>query len=348
MADRFHQIILFNDANFEGEHKHVFRSVAYLDDFNDRASSFAVLAGSWQLLRDHEFRAAEGSIFAPRIRGYHWVEAYDLGDNETSSVRLVDEDRRVVPHLILFADQGFGGAHKHVFDALDATANWTHAGSLVIFAGSWDFDLANGSTVTLNPGVYPLSTQNLSAAIRHVQLKDAGVSGAQISHLVVFDRAHFKGPHRHLFGSLATLGEWNGLVSSFVIERGSWRMFASESFLDTEGQLLTRGIYPWVEDYDIQNDRIRSVRLESAAPSPPALVTPANVNDGVNILTAHGDDYRLGWNAHETRLTPRSVRVPYFGLLWRGDILDQNRHPARVYGQPLYISNAPSPTGVTQ
>jgi hypothetical protein len=65
------------------------------------------------------------------------------------------------------------------------------------------------------------------------------------------------------------------------------------------------------------------------------------MNDGSNAYTAHGDRYRLGWNAHETHLTPANVRVPDFGLLWRrNDILGQDDKPSRVYGQPLYVSAA--------
>jgi hypothetical protein len=72
------------------------------------------------------------------------------------------------------------------------------------------------------------------------------------------------------------------------------------------------------------------------------------MNDGVNVLTAHGENYRLGWNQHETLLTPHNVRVPYFGEVWAtrmqgfgpGEVPlhTPDLRTARVYTQPLYVS----------
>lgn len=58
---------------------------------------------------------------------------------------------------------------------------------------------------------------------------------------------------------------------------------------------------------------------------------------GVPILTYHGDNARLGWNAHETALTPERVASPAFGKLW------DNPLDGFVNGSPLYV---PKLTGV--
>jgi hypothetical protein len=345
MADRFHHLILFSDSGFGGSHKHVFRSIAYLDDFNDVVSSFAVLSGTWQLFRDSQFRGAYGSVFAPRVGGYAWVEDYDVDNDSISSVRLTGEEARQVPHAILFAKSNFGGHHKHVFGASVASGSWRHTKSVAVLAGTWRFDLAGGSSVILAPGTYADTSPLFVAAIDALEIADVTTPNPGIAHLVLFDDAGFKGGHRHVFEDQADLGDWKGRISAIAVEHGGWQVFAVNNFNTPEGQPLTRGIYPYVEDFDIENDRAASVRQEPITGSPP-LVSVASMNDGQNMLTAHGDRYRLGWNAHETRLTPANVRVPDFGLQWRRhDLLGQDGKPARVYGQPLYVSATASGLG---
>jgi hypothetical protein len=339
MPDRFHHLILFDDINFGGPHKHIFRSIALLDDFNDRASSFAVLSGTWQLFNDSNFQKAQGSVFAPRIGGYPWVEDYDVANDTVSAVRLVADELRVVPQLILFQGAHFDGNHRHVVAGFAATGSWANAQSFVIFAGTWRFELANGQTVLLGPGTFPLANDVLSDRIRRLLPADATTVGPQIPHLMIFDDRDFKGAHRHVLEDLDTLATWKDRTSAIVIETGAWRISIQEDWTAPEGPILTRGIYPYVEDYDIENDKARSLRQESRS-TLPALVSATKMNDGVNMLTAHGDNYRLGWNPHETQLTPANVRVPDFGLLWRRtDILGQDGNPSRVYGQPLYVSD---------
>jgi hypothetical protein len=60
MPERFHELILFADKNFEGAHKHVFRSQPYLGDaFNDLTSSFIVLSGAWKFYKDKDLATAQ-------------------------------------------------------------------------------------------------------------------------------------------------------------------------------------------------------------------------------------------------------------------------------------------------
>lgn len=341
MFDRFHQLILFDDKSFEGSHKHVFRSIDFLDDFNDTASSFAVLGGTWELYDDANFQKAYGSTFAPRIGGYDWVEDYHVTNDTVSSARLTGEEERQVPHLILFSDLHFGGDHKHLVSSTPIGGGWSKAQSIVNFAGTWRLTFTDGSTSMLGPGTYPnigasfaTNLQRLDIAMANTVLED------EIPHMILFDDAGFKGGHRHVFESLVSLNDWKGRVSAIVVEHAAWQIFVEEGYVNPQGHVLTRGIYPYVEDYDIANDQPASVERRVFL-SQPAIVSVANMNDGVNMFTAHGDNYRLGWNAHETQLTPANVRVPDFGLLWRRtDILGQDGKPARVYGQPLYVTAA--------
>ena len=60
-------IILFDDVNFKGGHKHVFQNEAFLDDFNDRASSLIVLEGVWQCFEDANFAGRQSMQLGPGL-----------------------------------------------------------------------------------------------------------------------------------------------------------------------------------------------------------------------------------------------------------------------------------------
>src|SRR5216684_1725851 len=87
MADRFHQLILFEDKTFSGSHKHIFRSIADLSSFGG-TSSFFVSSGCWKLFRKSQFQDAYGSVFAPRVGGYGWVGDYQVDNDSVSAVRM--------------------------------------------------------------------------------------------------------------------------------------------------------------------------------------------------------------------------------------------------------------------
>ncbi len=53
---------------------------------------------------------------------------------------------------------------------------------------------------------------------------------------------------------------------------------------------------------------------------------------GVDVLTFHYDNARLGWNAQETRLTPETVRAGGFGQRWHTDL------DGKVTGSPLLVT----------
>ena len=114
MADRFHQLILFEDKTFSGSHKHIFRSIADLSSFGG-TSSFFVSSGCWKLFRKSQFQDAYGSVFAPRVGGYGWVGDYQVDNDSVSAVRLAGDEPRQVPHLVLFRNLSFKGDHKHLF-----------------------------------------------------------------------------------------------------------------------------------------------------------------------------------------------------------------------------------------
>ena len=82
------QLILFENANLQGRHKHVYRSESFLEDFNDLTSSFVILEGQWDFFIDANFDGETGGrTFGPGI--YAWVGDLGVANNAISSVRLV-------------------------------------------------------------------------------------------------------------------------------------------------------------------------------------------------------------------------------------------------------------------
>jgi len=80
-------LILFEDADFHGAHKHVFGTVSFLDDFNDVTSSFIIFEGAWELYLDADFNNPTGEVFGPGA--YSWVGDWGVTNNAISSVRIV-------------------------------------------------------------------------------------------------------------------------------------------------------------------------------------------------------------------------------------------------------------------
>jgi len=89
------EIILFIDANYHGNHKHIFHAEDNLnaddnDGFNDAVSSFHILSGLWVFYKDAGYRNpyADGRQFGPAIDG-SWVGALGITDNDMSSLKSV-------------------------------------------------------------------------------------------------------------------------------------------------------------------------------------------------------------------------------------------------------------------
>ena len=234
MPERFHELILFADKNFEGAHKHVFRSQPYLGDaFNDLTSSFIVLSGAWKFYKDKDFATAQGSVFSPRLRGYDWVVDYDVTNDALSSVALVDDDTRAVPHLIAFSRTSFGGGHRHLVRDLTSNAlRGTH--SLVVFWGQWRLTDADGRTADVLPGSYPdLNPLGVNASrLQSIALLDGSIAPeTSVPHLIAFADSEFGGDHRHIVADQPRLGGgWDSTLSSLIVEHGTWRLYLHNDY----------------------------------------------------------------------------------------------------------------------
>ena len=336
MPDRFHQLIVFKKPHIEGDHKHIFRTLPYIgDDFNDHVSSFAVLGGAWALYKDANFGTALGGVFAPRIRAYSQVEDYEVPKDTVSCVELVGDDARPIPQLILFEKEMFTGKHYHAFNDV---YNLERYASFMVLSGNWQVTTVNNNTLMEGPGDGGDIDPTDKFATMHLVSDTPNQAG--VSHLIVFWDSNFEGAHRHIFQSMTLDDGWANQISSFAVEAGFWRFFFHRNGKLVSSQQMSRGIYPWVEDVEIDNDGTTEVSQTPLQTVTTSLVVN-NLNNGQDFLTFHGDPYRLGWNSHETILTPGNVRVPYFGKLWF--------HPfdpdERVYAQVLLASQVQAVTG---
>lgn len=120
MAD---QVILFQDANFHGEHKHVFDNETNLnasDDssFNDGVSSIVVLSGNWKFFKDAGFKNPYPVVLGPGL--YRFVGRFKINNDDMSSLTTVADPPTITgeplnAHAILFEHARFHGDHRHMF-----------------------------------------------------------------------------------------------------------------------------------------------------------------------------------------------------------------------------------------
>ena len=86
------ELVLFEHPNFRGNHKHLYGSEPNLNDpqdrsFNDKVSSFVIVAGTWQFFRDSNYSGPASNVFGPGR--YNWVENIGIPNDSISSVRRV-------------------------------------------------------------------------------------------------------------------------------------------------------------------------------------------------------------------------------------------------------------------
>ena len=81
------EAILFENANFHGQHKHVFGPEPNLnapDDnfFNDKVSSFVILDGNWSFYRNAGFNTPYAPVLGPGL--YASVSAAGIQNDDMS------------------------------------------------------------------------------------------------------------------------------------------------------------------------------------------------------------------------------------------------------------------------
>jgi len=219
-------------------------------------------------------------------------------------------------HLILFTDEGFRGAHKHILQETKALSLRTinssgeettvngdfpdGVSSIVILSGNWQFfgeeNLVNPYPVVLGPGVYRSVNEvklvnDKVRSMRPVADEPTMAGGPLTGHLTLFEHADFRGDHVHIFETqidLDSIGDgFAGETSSIVVELGNWSFF-----FDTQQNgsyptqpVLGPGIYALVEEIGITNDSVRSLESNVSA------ATISNTVDNHVVLFEYADLY---------------------------------------------------------
>jgi hypothetical protein len=282
------EVLIFRYGGLFGPHRHVFAAEPDLgaeDDssFDDRVGSLAVLAGDWSFYSDADFHALD-NVFPAGPGTYPGLAAIDVLADDMSSLRpavpaavTVGED--VTGEVILFADAGFGGPHRHVFDAEgnlnrdDDDGFNDSVSSIAVISGNWrcfrnaGFD--DDYPVVLGPGLYSwvedVSIRNDDMSSLQVTDMKATVTGRPLTaHIVLFEHASFHGAHRHVHvpdPDLAAAEEgFDGVASSFAVMSGVWELCGDPDFEASFGARIGPGLYPSADDAGIPNDALTSLR----------------------------------------------------------------------------------------
>ena len=288
-------VVLFKNANFHGDHKHVMAAEPNLnasDDngFNDAVSSLVVLDGNWRFYVDAGFKNPYPAVLGPGL--YPSLSPAKIANDSMSSLQPTAEPATVTgtpfhAHAILFKDANYVGDHKHVFaaepnlNASDDNGFNDAVSSLAILTGNWEFYANSGfqapykptvgpGALVLGPGGVPFvanigiknddmsSLQPVTASPneRGLQLVQQGV--------ILFENASFHGNHKHILMANGNLGSsidnsFNDRTSSIAVLSGSWIFYKDATFRTFMAELQP-GAYPSVEAVGIANDALSSLQ----------------------------------------------------------------------------------------
>jgi Beta/Gamma crystallin len=166
-------IMLYINARFHGDHKHIFLPDSNLsthldNDFYNQTSSIAVLAGVWKTCGELDFELPYKPLLGPGL--YPWVP--DVGIPNDAVVSLLPEQADpttngevLLAHVVLFEDENLRGQHRHVFvpepdlGASDDSFFNDKVSAAAVLLNNWftyrDPDFTRPFDVTLGPGLFP-------------------------------------------------------------------------------------------------------------------------------------------------------------------------------------------------
>ncbi len=306
-TDLLGHLILFQDPDFQGPHKHVFNSEENLNadednDFNDSVSSIVVIKGNWRFYRNWRNDDNYPVVLGPGL--YPRVEDVAIRDNDLSSLQVVDEEPTVAAdpvtaHIVLFEHALFRGAHKHVFQKMDDLGAGDDnsfdniTSSIAVLAGTWwtfgDPGQQRQFKSFLGPGLYPrLDSVNITNDdLTSLEPSDspASVMGQQIlGQALLFEYAKYRGAHKHIFNAESDLNDseddsFNDATSSIVILQNAWWTFRDSGYHYAYDVTLGEGLFSEVEQVGIANNDLSSLEVAGVRLSFSGTVT-VNIHSG--------------------------------------------------------------------
>lgn len=285
-------VILFQNKNFHGAHKHVFNQENNLNadgdnSFNDSVSSLVVLSGNWRFFRNSGFDDDYPVILGPGL--YPSVQDVNIRDNDMSSLQVVQADATVIgdpvnAHIILFKSDTYHGDHKHVFVAepnlnADDDNSFNDATiSIVVLAGAWatfkDWNFQrqyldrDQNPIILGPGLYKqvedfeIPKKDLTS-LQPVNQDPVPGGDTLLGHVVLFNDVNLRNDHRHVFNVETNLdaNSFNDVTSSIAVLENNWFTYRDASLHHAYDVTLGEGLFPWVQDVGIANDAISSLSV---------------------------------------------------------------------------------------
>jgi len=252
------EIILFENGNFHGKHRHVYTTETNLnhnDDnsFNDKTSSIVVLEGNWRLYRNADLNIPYAPVLGPGL--YSFVGNFDIENDQISSLQPTTDPATVHgatlnSHVILFEHSNFHGAHKHVFtaetnlNAPDDNYFNDKTSSIVVLEGNWRFYRNAGLSISyapvLGPGLYPLVSDygienDQISSLRYTTEQTTVRAAPANKHLILFEKENWRGAHKHVFQAEPNLNapdddSFNDNVWSLVVKSGMWELYRNANF----------------------------------------------------------------------------------------------------------------------
>jgi hypothetical protein len=287
-------LILFSDANFLGDHKHVLdatETLRFVEDdecvadceWPSSVSSIVILSGNWQFFADDNFQNPYEVVLGPGL--YRFVNIFKLVNDRIRSLQPVDDAPTLqgdplTAFVTLFEHVNFRGNHVHLVEAqtdLDSSVDFAGAtSSLVVELGNWsfysdtEFDGSYPGQPVVGPGIYVATTDigigNDSIVSLQPVDDPATVSNSVDNHVILFRFISFFGPHRHVVAPEPNLNaddddDFNDAVESLAILAGSWWFYSDAGFSGLyKDDAFPPGNYPYIDQVGIKDDDMSSLR----------------------------------------------------------------------------------------
>lgn len=290
-------LILFTDANFQGEHKHVFDRVDALSlvgtdangqpvcladcDFPAEVSSIVIFSGNWQFSASEDQAGPFDAILGPGL--YPFVRSVKLPNDAIRSLMPVADAPTMTGdplggEAILFENADFRGAHQHVFRAEGDLGKFDFArktSAIVVKSGNWSFysdtqfDGSYPQQPVFGPGIYrwveDVGIANDTVSSLQPSSAPATVGNSVDDEVILFQYGGLYGPHRHVFAPEANLNAddddfFNDNVGSLAVLAGIWSFYADAHFDGNYGIPAAPGLYPALAALDVAVDDMSSLR----------------------------------------------------------------------------------------
>ncbi len=173
-------LILYENANFRGRHKHIINydePNLHVDGWGDRISSFQIISGLWRFCQNVNF-GGWSTVLGPG--NYPWLGAVGISNDQLSSIQQVTPALSVssMPsrEMVLYEHIDFRGDHKHLINR----------GEQNLHADGWgdratSLQIISGTRWTLHEHINYSGTRANPPTGSHRWIRDVGMENDRLS-----------------------------------------------------------------------------------------------------------------------------------------------------------------------